>query len=135
MSCASASWCEAGRIRALGEDPLSIPLIKLFTYECALFFNYCAGSQSTLLLVLLCRQLALVSVRYCFHQAISIDPMRLGPRIMVLMPLCYRDSLDSGLVQSPRICAHRAQRWVSEFSPDPSQLQEPSLPVGRFFRC
>ena len=88
VSCASASWCEAGKIRALGENPLSIPLIKLFTYECALFFNYCAGSQSTLLLVLLCRQLALVSVRYCFHQAISIDPMRLGPRIMVLMPLC-----------------------------------------------
>ena len=58
-------------------------------------FTLCAGSQSTLLLALPsappqlweCQQLALVSLRHCFHKATSADPLKSGPRTTVVMHL------------------------------------------------
>ena len=81
---------KVGEIEAflLGRKTLSIPLLELFhLWVCSIVspFIHCASYQITLLLaVLSCQQLTLVSLRCCFHQGTRVDPLKLGPRIVIM---------------------------------------------------
>ena len=100
LSCVSDLQCEVCKIVALplGEEPLNIPLIHLFTCECALLYHispvvwvhkvYCCWhySQPHLSCGYADNQL-LCFLRYCFHQATSTEPLNLGPITAVVMHL------------------------------------------------
>ena len=93
-------------------DCSSAMAVHLCVCSVVSFFTYCVGSQCALLLALLCWQLALVSLRHCFHQPISTDLMRSGLRIVVVMALGLLWELWRQLklwpCPVPTLCAHGA---------------------------
>ena len=58
-----------------------------------------------------CWHLTLVSLRCCFHQVTTRDPLKLYPRytfIVELNPLrCYGGNVDCDLAQMPHLCAYK----------------------------
>lgn len=65
----------------------SSKVVHPWVYSVVSLSTHCVSSQSSLLLALLCWELPLVSLRHCFHQAISIELMRSSPRTVVVMAL------------------------------------------------
>ena len=83
----------------------------------------------------ICWQMAFMTLRYCFHQATSTDPLKSGPSTAVVMHLyplwdLWRQlrlwphpTLNCMCTQSPQL-----------LKPDPYQLQEHLLSVWMFLR-
>ena len=97
-----------------GEKPLRIAALGMFPLGCALciFFTHWVSLMWPWLALILVppqpwvwRHMALGSLRCCFPQVTSIDPLNSGPRSQVLW--CCEGSSDSGLSTSPSVWAHK----------------------------
>lgn len=88
----------------LGEKPLNIPVVELFICKHALLchplsiltdYTVSGTAHSLTLTVGVLAVGSGFSQASCFHQVTSLDSLRSGPKIAVIMhldPLCYGDS-------------------------------------------
>ena len=131
----------------LGEQPMNIHPPELFTGECALLCHLSAVVQahkvhccwplpSGLLQLWECWQLALVSLRHCFHKATSAEPLKSCPKTAVVSYLDPLWELWRKLRPWPipaHMCTHPQNPQLPR--PSPSQPQEHPLSAWMSCRC